>query len=135
MRVAIIEDGKCTNIIMAELSEVPDGIEFNPDFGVGDLYVNGVWSKYRDTPEYLAERKSAKQTANKAACTAFILQHYPEPIQRSAALGVYPSEISTAMTDHIVDIIAEENRVFDLLEAATTIEELNAVENPTWPEV
>ena len=39
------------------------------------------------------------------------------------------------MTQFIVDCIAEENRVFDLLEAATTIAELEAVENPVFPEV
>ena len=83
----------------------------------------------------LRTAKTNKQTANKAACTAFILSFYPEAIQRSAALGVYPPTTVSAMADHIALIIAEENRVFDLLEAASTIELLNAVEDPAWPEV
>ena len=134
MRAVIIENGVVINSTNTDTLVHPDGLTmvYSDTAAKGWTYSEGVLSApIKD----LYIEKSAKQTANKAACTAFILQHYPEPIQRSAALGVYPSEISAAMTDHIVDIIAEENRVFDLLEAATTIEELNAVENPTWPEV
>jgi len=83
----------------------------------------------------LINTKLQFQTRNKQSCTSFILEKYPEPTQRSAALGVYPAEFVETMADHIARIIAEENRVCDLLSAATTIEELTAVETPTWPEV
>jgi len=83
----------------------------------------------------LATAKITQQDTNKASCTTFILEHYSEPIQRSAALGVYSQEYATIMADHIANIIEEENRVWDLLEAAKTMEDLSLVESPKWPEV
>ena len=74
------------------------------------------------------------QNANKADCTACILAAYPEPIQRSAALGVYPQATVDLISAYIAACIAEENRVFDLLEVATAAT-LPIIEAPVWPEV
>lgn len=78
------------------------------------------------------ERRIKEQLKNKQACQAHILARYPDPIQRSAALGIYPSAVVTEMTDFIAACIAEENRVFDMLETADSPE---TVEKPVWPEV
>lgn len=83
----------------------------------------------------LEARRAEIFTENKAACTGHILARYPLPVQSSANLGVYPAEIKTAMTDFIGRCIAEENRVFDLLAAAATLEALEAIAKPTFPEV
>jgi hypothetical protein len=61
------------------------------------------------------------------------LTAYPEPIQRSAALGVYPVAYRITMADFIAACVAEENRVFELLEAATTLEDLELKNQPIWP--
>jgi len=81
----------------------------------------------------LAEAIQAKQNAIKQECTAHILEAYPEPIQRSAALGVYPSEVVDAMTSFIAACIAEENRCYDELESATSMKEVEIIE-PSFPE-
>jgi len=83
----------------------------------------------------LANAKQAKQTANKEACKSHILAKYPIEIQLSMNAGIYTPAEFEAYQAFVVACIAEENRVFDLLEAATTIEELNQVEEPIWPEV
>ena len=74
------------------------------------------------------------QNANKADCTACILAAYPEPIQRSAALGVYPQATADLISAYIAACVVEENRVFDLLEVATAAT-LSTIEAPVWPEV
>jgi len=107
---------------------VRDGVE----------YVDGQWQFKWTTVDKFVDVQIAKswiQNTNKNACTRFILTKYPKAIQRSAALGVYPQGVVDSMADHIARIIAEENRVFDLLDEAVTIEELNTVETPIWPEV
>lgn len=84
--------------------------------------------------EWASGAAARLQESNRQACKAFILSKYPETIQRSAALGVYAPKILRAMSDHISRIIDEENRVFALVEAAETPEELAATEGPNWPE-
>lgn len=71
------------------------------------------------------------QSTFKRECTEEILKLYPETIQRSAALGVYPNEFILQMTEDISLYIEEENRCFDEAEAATTVEELEAIQ-PFW---
>jgi len=76
-----------------------------------------------------------KQKAeNRGKCNAHILTNYPLEVQSSASLGVYPAEFVTTMAQFIADCIAEENRVFDLIDSTTTVSELKAVETPTYPE-
>ena len=106
------------------------------------LLVDGVWVQEwvitdldaTTTSENLAAGVDRIQAANKEACTDHILETYKGPIQRSAALGVYPQIKCDAIRDFIANCVEEENRVFALLEAATTMAELEAIESPTWPE-
>lgn len=96
---------------------------------------NGKYTQAADWPtKQLAAAKAEVQTANKTACTQIILSRYPLTIQQSASLGVYPAAVRDTMADFIGRCIAEENRVFDLAEAAVSIEQL-AVIIPQWPEV
>ncbi|MCK4529058.1 hypothetical protein KAW18_16965 [candidate division WOR-3 bacterium] len=81
----------------------------------------------------LAEAIPAKQTQIKQECTAHILAAYPEPIQRSAAMGIYSANITNAMAIFIAGCIEEENRCYDALEAATTLEEVDLIA-PVFPE-
>jgi len=81
----------------------------------------------------LADMRVKIQNQIKADCTARILAAYPEPIQRSAGLGIYTTAVINAMTVFIAGCIEEENRCFDELEAATTLAEVEAV-TPTFPE-
>jgi hypothetical protein len=85
--------------------------------------------------EKLITEKNIRQTNNKSACDNHILSFYSGKIQDSFNAGVYSEAATIVYKDFLVVCIAEENRVFDLIEATTTIEELNAVESPTWPEV
>jgi hypothetical protein len=96
---------------------------------------NGQYVEAADYPaKRLASAKEEMQQANKAACTARILGRYPAPIQQSAALGVYPVDVRDTMVEFIAACIAEENRLFDLIEAATALNQLAAISPPTWPE-
>ena len=81
----------------------------------------------------LAEAIPAKQDSIKQQCTAHILAVYPDTVQRSAALGIYASDVIDTMTAFIAGCIMEENRCFDALEVATTLEEVDTV-TPTFPE-
>jgi len=135
----IAEKQLLTNIDGADY-ETDDNAIINPTMPNCDLkYSNGVAGKVVEMTEEeqdavdLAEAIPAKQTLIKQQCTAHILAAYPEPIQRSAALGIYASDVIDTMTAFIAGCIAEENRCFDALEAATTLEEFDAV-TPTFPE-
>ena len=81
----------------------------------------------------LTEAIPARQTQIKQECTAHILAAYPEPIQRSAAIGIYSSGVIDAMKIFIAGCIEEENRCFDEIDAATTTEAVGAV-TPKFPE-
>lgn len=81
----------------------------------------------------LAEAIPARQTQIRQQCTAHILAAYPEPIQRSAAMGIYSSGVIDAMKIFIAGCIEEENRCFDEIDAATTTEAVGAVA-PKFPE-
>jgi len=91
--------------------------------------------QYVEAADYLAKRlvsaKQELQQANRSACTAHILGRYPLPIQHSAALGVYPVSVRDAMVAFIGGCITEENRVFDLIEAAESMYQLEAISPPT----
>lgn len=81
----------------------------------------------------LVEARTAKQNLTKQQCTTHILDAYPEPIQRSAAIGIYSSEVTGSMQTFIAGCIEEENRCFDEANAATSIAEVDAI-TPTFPE-
>ena len=100
----------------------------------GRLVEKAGYGAYLATQE-LETRRAEIVAENKAACTGHILARYPLPVQSSANLGVYPAEIKTAMTDFIGRCIAEENRIFDLLVVAATVQDLEAIAKPKFPEV
>lgn len=75
----------------------------------------------------LAEAIPIKQDVIKQECTAHILAVYPESIQRSASMGLYSLDAVDSMKVFIAGCIIEENRCFDELEAATTINEVEMV--------
>ena len=52
--------------------------------------------------------------------------------QRNAAAGLYSGEITAAINALTVNTITESNRCEDAIDAATTIEEVQAV-TPDWP--
>jgi hypothetical protein len=95
---------------------------------------NGKYTQAADWPvKRLASVKAELQQANKTACTNHILARYPLTMQQSASLGVYPADVRDTITDFVGRCIAEENRLFDLAEAAATDEQLSAI-TPVWPE-
>ena len=117
---------------------------------IGDEY-HRVWNivdKFQDIPDgatkaeqeaeflaaHLASEKLRIQSANKAACEAHIYSTYPVPIQLSLNAGIYGAEAKATYQSFLSACKTEEDRVFDLLEAAMTLELLNAVEQPVWPE-
>ena len=77
-----------------------------------------------------AEVKQFKQAPNKEACKAHILARYPVEIQLSMNAGVYPAAEFEVYQTFLAACIAEENRVFDLIEA-----DVNSTVTPVWPEV
>ncbi len=77
------------------------------------------------------QARSAIQQRNRAACRAHILARYPLETQASMNAGIYSAAETAAYQDFVAGCVAEENRVFDLLETAA---DPTAVEPPAWPE-
>jgi len=93
------------------------------------------------TPAELAaaELPAAKQfaiAANRAECSRRIFERYPAGRQSSVALGVYSGAEAQAqaqiMKDWISDMVAAENTAADAIEAATTVQAVEAV-SVSWP--
>ena len=76
--------------------------------------------------------KKTLQAANRAACDNHILSRYSGKIQDSFNAGVYSDVATTAYKNFLVACIAEENRVFDLIEP---LEELSIIPELSLPEV
>lgn len=81
----------------------------------------------------LADAIPAKQDEIKTECTEHILAAYPESIQRSASMGLYSLDVVDSMKAFIAGCIIEENRCFDALGVATTLNEVEMVV-ATFPE-
>ena len=82
-----------------------------------------------------AELPAAKQftiAANRAECSRRIFERYPAGRQLSALAGLYDSSNVATMTDWIAACIAAENTAADLIEAATTVQAVEAV-SVSWP--
>jgi len=82
-----------------------------------------------------AEVPVAKQwaiSANRAECSRRIFARYPAGRQLSALAGMYDSANVQAMQDWISSMIAAENTAADAIEAATTVQEVEAV-TVAWP--
>lgn len=93
--------------------------------------------KAQKEQDYLAallvsERESI-QNKNRVSCSSYILSQYDEARQRNVALAGIPTAEGDAIIQHILNVRVEENRVFDLLDAATTLDALRAVPKPIWP--
>ena len=82
----------------------------------------------------IAAHKAGAQTGFKADCDNHILDNYSLKIQSSASLGIYPSAAVDTMKTFIAACITEENRVYDLVEAAETEGAINSI-TASWPEV
>jgi hypothetical protein len=72
------------------------------------------------------------QERHREACQAYIFTQYPTEKQHSMNAGIYGSENLIAYQEFLTACIAEENRIFDLLETAI---DPTIIETPTWPEV
>ncbi len=89
----------------------------------------------------LADRKIKRQNQNKASGKAHVFSVYPIEIQSSAWGGLYieagenPDRVADGIREFIKGHMIEENRVFDLIETAKTLEELDLIKDPIWPEV
>ena len=114
----------------------------NIDFAVAS--VNGVqtivtWQlqQPQPTPAELAAAelpaaKAATIAANRAECSRRIYARYPAGRQLSALAGLYDSANVATMTDWIAANVAAENTAADLIEAATTVQAVEAV-TVAWP--
>ncbi len=86
-----------------------------------------------------AELPAAKHwriAANRAECSRRIYARYPAGRQSSVALGIYSGAEAEAqaqiMKDWISDMVATENTAADAIEAAQTVQQVEAVA-VTWP--
>ena len=89
------------------------------------------------TPAELAaaELPAAKHfaiAANRAECSRRIFERYPPGRQLSALAGLYDSANVAAMHEWIAANIAAENTAADAIEAATTVQAVEAV-SVSWP--
>ncbi|MBK7186936.1 MAG: hypothetical protein IPH85_13650 [Ignavibacteria bacterium] len=76
--------------------------------------------------------KSAAIASNRAECSSRIYARYPAGRQLSALAGLYDSANVATMVDWIAANISAENTAADLIEAATTVAEVEAVA-VVWP--
>ena len=80
----------------------------------------------------LPAAKSFAVAANRAEARRRILARWPLEQQSSATLGIYPQSVADTMRANIAAVIAAENDAADLIDAATTVAEVEAVV-PNWP--
>ena len=84
------------------------------------------------TAEIFAATQLASIAANRAECSSRIYARYPAGRQLSALAGIYDAANVRAMHDWIASCIAAENTAADAIEAATTVQEVEAV-TVAWP--
>ena len=80
----------------------------------------------------LPAAKASTIAANRAECSRRIFERYPTGRQLSALAGLYDSANLATMTDWIAACIAAENTAADAIEAATTVQQVEAV-TVAWP--
>ncbi len=80
----------------------------------------------------LPAAKAAFIAGNRAECSRRIFARYPAGRQLSALAGLYDSANVATMTDWIAANIAAENTAADAIEAATTVQAVEAV-SVSWP--
>ena len=89
----------------------------------------------KDGKEWVFDLKAAKDAALsriRRAASAVITAKYPSWYQSNVALGIYDAAVGDSMVASIAAVIVESNRCEDLIDVATTEEEINAV-TPAWP--
>lgn len=80
----------------------------------------------------LEPTRTARLAAIRAEAKATILEAYPDWYQRDVAMGVYKGELAKACVAFIKSVIAESNRCEDIVVAARTCTDIDAVV-PEWP--
>lgn len=82
----------------------------------------------------LEDAKSRALVNTRAMANAHITATWPLWRQMNADAGLYPAEVKTQKDDDVAAVITESNRVEDEIDAATTIEEVDAaVASINWP--
>lgn len=94
-------------------------------------FANGSTRNATDA-EILVAAKAHNIAANRAECAGRIYARYPAGRQLSALAGLYDSANVATMTDWIAACIAAENTAADAIEAATTVQAVEAV-TVAWP--
>ncbi len=98
-------------------------------------FANGSTRNATDA-EILAAAKAHGIAENRAECSRRIFERYPAGRQSSVALGIYSGAEAEAqaqiMKDWIADMVAAENTAADAIEAATTVQAVEAV-TVAWP--
>lgn len=116
------------------------GAIFDPETGKY-LLLNAGYEKWayvykKILPDTLEEAKAKKLVAIRMSANQNLADNTvptdPWWRQRNAALGLCESAEATAIVDWIAATRVESNRCEALVDAATTLEEINAVE-PIWP--
>lgn len=80
----------------------------------------------------LSARKAARTSEINREATARITGKYPLEKQSSANLGVYPQAFRDTMASEIASVISASNAACDLVDAATTVAEVDSV-TVNWP--
>lgn len=106
----------------------------NPETGEPESYY-GYESAYHVgvARPNLAQIKTCVQAAVKADAEARIISAYPWWVQVNIADGTYSADLKAAMLAYKAAVISAENAAYDLVEAAQTIEVIQAVVSE-WPE-
>ena len=107
------------------------------DAGSGPVIAAWTYSQPQPTEAELSAAelpaaKAARIAANRAECTSRIYARYPAGRQLSASFGLYDSANVAAMVDWIAANVAAENIAADAIEAATTVQAVEAV-TVAWP--
>ena len=131
-------------MVAAAVAYLFPGITFGPfgqcvvaNDGAGPYIARWNRPEPQPTPAELAaaELPVAKAHAiatNRAECSRRIFERYPAGRQLSALAGLYDSANVATMTDWIAANISAENTAADAIEAATTVQAVEAV-TVTWP--
>ena len=80
----------------------------------------------------LPAAKWERKASINADATSRILAKHPLEKQSSATLGIYPQAYRDTMASEIASVISASNTACDLVDAATTIAEVDAV-TVNWP--
>jgi hypothetical protein len=123
-----------TGLTLAQAQAVPNAL-------LRQLQSNGTWTVYElgDTlpqptvAQLLAVAKAARIQADREACAARLTEHYGSAEEQvSRSLGVYGVQAKDNMLAGIQATIDASNAARDLINAATTVAQVEAV-TVAWP--